>query len=128
MRLFGLPLLVACLCACGNAPEARQSDRHGGRYVGIGIYNSGEMWQRIVAASRSEDRGAATLRDDEQVIVVVDSRTGEVRQCGNLSGHCIRMNPWSGQQAVPVSLTEHAADIDTAENAASEAEPAANAH
>lgn len=128
MRLFGLLLLAACLGGCGEASEPGHGARHGGRYVGIGIYAPGALWQRMVAANRSEDAAAATLRDDEQIIVTVDSRTGEVRQCGNLSGHCIRMNPWSGQQAAPVRLTEHAADIDTAENAASEAAPAANAH
>jgi hypothetical protein len=128
MRLFGLLLLAACLGGCGGMPESNYAQRHGGRYAGIGTYYPGNMWQRMVAPRRSEDAAAATLRDDEQVIVVVDSQTGEVRQCGNLSGHCIRMNPWSGQQAAPVRVTEHAAEIDAAENATSEAAPTANAH
>jgi hypothetical protein len=69
----------------------------------------------MAAASRTRDAAAANLGDDSHVIVVVDSRTGEIRQCGNYSGHCIGMNPWAGPlgqgQAAPVPLTKHAADL-----------------
>ncbi len=37
--------------------------------------------------------GKAGLADDEQVIVVVDSDTGEIRQCGALSGYCVGLRP-----------------------------------
>jgi hypothetical protein len=127
MRLIPLLLLAFCVAGCGGRADSGPVPRHGGRYVGIGIYAPNAMWQRLAGAAPSEDRAAATLRDDEQVIVVVDSQTGEIRQCGNLSGHCIRMNPWSGQPA-PARVTQHAADIDVTENAASESEPAANSH
>ena len=107
IRLIGLLLLTACLAGCGGRADSGPGPRHGGRYVGIGIYSPGAMWQRLAGTPASRDESAATLRDDEQVIVVVDSQTGEIRQCGNLSGHCIRMNPWSGQQVPAARLTEH---------------------
>jgi hypothetical protein len=44
----------------------------------------------------------------------VDSQTGEIRQCGNLSGHCIRMNPWEARQSPPARVVEHQADLDRA--------------
>ena len=119
MRLGGLFLLTACLSGCsGTEAWDGPGPRHGERYAGVGIYWAGELWQRMVTAARPADGSAATLRDDETVIVVVDSRTGEIRQCGNLTGYCIRMNPWSGplgrEQALPVNLTEHRADLDRA--------------
>lgn len=119
MRFIPLLLLTACLAACGREPGP--GPRHGGRYLGIGIYSPGAMWQRLAGAAGAQDGSAATLRDDEQVIVVVDSRTGEIRQCGNLSGHCIRMNPWSGPPAA-ARLTEHRADLET--EVSNEAAPA----
>jgi hypothetical protein len=55
---------------------------------------------------------------------VVDTETGEVRECGDLSGTCAAFNPWTraiaSGQAAPVALTAHAADL------AREAEAKAN--
>ena len=67
--------------------------------LGIGIYPAG---RDVAAAGRAPTAAADACRarrcdDDEQVIVVVDSQTGEIRQCGNLSGHCIGMNPWASR-------------------------------
>ena len=119
MRNFGsfvALLAAACLGGCGEEPNGSPAAEHHGRYHGIGTYAAGRMWSRMVAAERPAHSAAANLADDEQVIVVVDGQTGEVRQCGNLSGHCIGMNPWSeplGQgRTAPVNLTEHAADVD----------------
>jgi len=123
MRQVPILLIAACLGGCGYAPDTSTGHRQGGRYHGIGIYSPGAVWERIAGAGRTDNPQAATLRDDEQVIVVVDSETGEVRQCGNLSGHCIRMNPWEAQRA-PVNVTEHQADPDRA--AEEEAAAAAN--
>jgi len=123
MRLVPILLLTLCVAGCGDRAGSGPGPRHGGRYVGIGIYSPGQMWQRLAGAARSGDGAAATLRDDEQVIVVLDSRTGEIRQCGNLSGHCLRMNPWSGQPA-PARLTEHRAEPEQGE-VVNEAVPAA---
>ena len=124
----GSALLAALsVGACDSAPESLPSSGQHGRYIGIGVYAAGEIWSRMAAANPSRDAAAANLRDDDHVIVVVDSRTGEIRQCGNYSGHCIGMNPWAGPlgqgQAAPVPLTKHAADL--AREAEQQALPAA---
>jgi hypothetical protein len=89
--------------------------RGGGRYFGIGIYSTDQLWSRMVGVTKNADAAKATLDDDSQIIVVVDSRTGEIRQCGNNSGYCVGMNPWTNklgpQQGAPIGLSEHAADI-----------------
>ncbi len=112
---------TAALAACGVNDEQETASHHG-RYLGIGVYPAGSMWSRMVQANRPADPAAATTADDEQVIVVVDSQSGEVRQCGNLTGYCIGLNPWRaslGQgQAAPIPVTEHAADLDRAAEAA----------
>jgi hypothetical protein len=117
---IGALAAIAALAACDTADE-RQTASHHGRYLGIGVYEAGRMWSRMVRAAAPADPAAATLADDERVIVVVDSHSGEVRQCGNLTGHCIGMNPWRaplGQgQGAPIPVTEHAADLDRAAEA-----------
>jgi hypothetical protein len=78
------------------------------RYLGVGVYAPGPMWGQIARSGAPADAAAATLKDDEQVIVVVDSKTGEVRQCGNLSGFCIEMNPWSSAAPpTPIAVLKH---------------------
>jgi len=57
--------------------------KRAGRYLGAAVYSPGRMWTQIARAGAPADAAAATLKDDEQVIVVVDSATGELRQCGN---------------------------------------------
>jgi len=73
----------------------------------------------------SADPAAATIADDEHVIVVIDSHTGEVRQCGDHSGYCVAMNPWngagSGVPALPAKLVKHAADLAAEDRASSAA-------
>ena len=125
MQRIGLLFLTTFLAGCGSPASDGPGPQQGGRYAGIGLYGAGDMWQRLVVTSRPRDAAAANLRDDEVVIVVVDSRTGEVRQCGNLSGHCITMNPWAaplgGDRALPVNLTEHRAAVDRARDQQNEA-------
>lgn len=81
------------------------------------------MWKQL-AGPTPKEAAAARIADDSYVIVAVDSRTGELRQCGNLSGHCIGMNPWSATltqaQLAPASLAKHAEQLDA------EAQSAAN--
>jgi len=101
-----------------------------GRYAGIGTYDAGRLWGQMAGIAAPSDPTAAKLEDDEHVIVVVDSHTGEVRQCGDHSGICVAMDPWAGQgsrTAAPVKLKKHAADL-AAEDQASveEAAPATN--
>jgi hypothetical protein len=68
-----------------------------------------------MAISPPKTASAATTADDEHVIVVVDSQTGEVRECGDYTGVCVNMNPWtkaiSAPQSAPVTLTKHLADV-----------------
>lgn len=86
-----------------------------GRFVGVGIYPAGRMWSQVVTSQAMKQAGASKLNDDEQIIVVVDSTTGELRQCGNLSGYCVGMNPWRGtlpaSQNAPLPLAKHAAQL-----------------
>jgi hypothetical protein len=121
------------LAGCGKL-KAESPSAHHGRYVGIGIYASGDLWQRMARAAPPADAPAqaARLSDDEQVIVVVDSDTGEIRQCGNLSGYCVGMNPWTkaltSQQQAPVTLETHAVKLPRLEvEPAPPPEPAAKA-
>ena len=92
--------VLACMaligCQKGEAPASNlfgSSAR--GRYLGVAVYAPGRMWEQVVRAGAPTDSAAATLKDDEQVIVVVDSATGELRQCGNLihqsASHCPSM-------------------------------------
>ncbi|MES2057421.1 MAG: hypothetical protein V4564_15920 [Pseudomonadota bacterium] len=98
-----------------------------GRYVGIGLYNAGPLWPKLKLADPPKDKpvdvAAPTLADDSTIIVVVDSETGEIRQCGDMSGYCARSNPWSKTAlGAPVSLTKHAADLVREEKATADTE------
>jgi len=112
LRLTVFTLLLALLSGCGPMMNHRQPDRapHG-HYAGIGIYAPGKLWAQIVPADgeAKQDPALAKRSDDEAVIVVVDSRTGEVRECGNLSGYCASIQPWNkAVRGAPISLTKHA--------------------
>jgi hypothetical protein len=52
--------------------------------------------------------------------------TGEIRQCGNLSGYSVGMNPWnhalSGKQTAPLGLDKHAAELSSDGAVSNEAE------
>lgn len=116
MRPVILLALAAGALALGGcqkpvgSPAAGNAFSPKGRFVGIGIYAPGRMWTQLTRAVAA-DPAAATLDDDEQVIVVLDSKTGEIRQCGSLSGHCLAMNPWSAKlpaaQQTPVPVARH---------------------
>jgi hypothetical protein len=114
--LFAGLVLCAPLAACNSQPQIDAGARHG-RYQGIGTYPAGRLWSQMTDTDRNADPAAATLADDEQIVVVVDAVTGEVRQCGNLSGHCIAMNPWTGAER-PVRLGRHAADLEAEDGGA----------
>ena len=101
------------LSACNRHDEAAApGPRSPGRYAGIGTFEAGRLWRETTGAPSSNDSAAAKLDDDEHVIVVLDSHTGEVRQCGDHSGFCVAMNPWAapGGTSVPVRLKKHAAE------------------
>ena len=108
-RLVLLSVIAMGLCGCGKWSSPGVGH---GRYQGVGTFPVGRMWAQMNAAA-AKDPTAGGLRDDEQIIVVVDSKTGEVRECGNLSGHCISLQPWSGAvPAAPASLAKHADQLD----------------
>jgi len=120
-------LMMGCvLSSCGGpASEDGPTPKASGRYAGIGTYNTGRLWGEIADTEASRDPAAANLKDDEHVIVLIDSHTGEVRQCGDYSGVCVTMNPWTEQgsrSAAPVKLNKHAADL-AAEDEAAAAPP-----
>jgi hypothetical protein len=119
-----LLMLGLGLSACGDAVPGPSTPKASGRYAGIGTYDTGRLWGELAGANASSDPAAAKVRDDEHVIVVIDSHTGEVRQCGDYSGFCVTMNPWSGdgpETGAPVKLAKHAADLAAEDQAASEA-------
>ena len=112
-------VLVASILAGCSQQEASNStesmNKSPGRYAGIGTFDPGRLWTEQEGATASKDPKAATLSDDEHVIVVLDSHTGEVRQCGDHSGFCVAMNPWSAPGSIataPVKLAKHASDLD----------------
>ncbi len=131
VKLAAVALLVV-LGGCNALPEATidgDSRTGHGRYVGVGLYSAGRMWEQIkrpaAAAKDAPDRAAAALADDSTIIVIADSVTGEIRQCGDASGFCTAMNPWTKQAlGAPVSLVKHAADLDA--EAAAESKKAAS--
>lgn len=134
MVIGALAVLTAGLGGCNKKPAETAADgwmgfggSHTGRYVGVGIYTPGQMWSKLVQVQqpKAPDAAKARLADDQAVIVVVDSHTGEIRSCGDLTGYCIGMNPWKTPlppaQAAPVGLTAHA---DTPAPAEGDATPA----
>ncbi|HEY2048863.1 MAG TPA: hypothetical protein VGH03_05945 [Caulobacteraceae bacterium] len=108
-------LSALALCGCQKSGFDQIGTSGHGRYVGVGHYSPGPMWTQIAHADQPKDPAGARITDDDQVIIVMDSNTGEVRQCGNLSGVCVEMNPWSrpvaASQSAPVSLSKHAGEL-----------------
>ena len=124
-QIFYIALgLTTILTACERGEYAATgSKKDQGRYSGIGTFEAGRLWSQIKRPVTGTD-DKARLDDDEHVIVVVDTHSGEIRQCGDHSGFCVKMNPWSNDSAVPatpVSLEKHAAQLDA--EAAEQFEP-----
>ena len=110
-RVALLSLALVVLGGCHRGSYWNEAGNRG-RYQGVGLYNADRMWAHLAGVSAPIDHAAARLTDDTQVIVVVDSQTGELRQCGNLSGHCVGMNPWAGQvRPTPQLLSKHAEEL-----------------
>jgi hypothetical protein len=113
--LFIFAALGLCGCDIDPAENAQSPAVPRGRYVGIGTYPATRLWAHVALPKSEKPASAANSSDDGQIIVVVDTSTGEVRQCGNYSGICIGMNPWTGALpaalAGPVTLTRHEADL-----------------
>ena len=109
LRVVAATIVTASLGACSE--QNLVSSTHHGRYVGIGIYHPEEPWTRMVGADAPKVTPAARTIDDQAIIVVEDSDTGEIRACGDLTGFCIGMNPWktalASSQIAPINLTQH---------------------
>jgi hypothetical protein len=137
MRIILAVAVGLALAGCSKTESSNVMDDAGtgpgreSRYVGIGIYSPDDLWtQQIDNAAEAGNgtnttdealnRQMAVLDDDSQIIAVIDSKTGEIRQCGNMSGRCTTTNPWG--KAAPVLLKKHAADL------RAEAEKAMKAH
>ncbi|MDB5710909.1 MAG: hypothetical protein JWL96_2979 [Sphingomonas bacterium] len=131
---IGLLLVGVALGGCHAMSSSGGGDGgHRGRYAGVGLYSADRGWAHVAGAPEPADKAVATTADDTTLIVTVDGATGEIRQCGNYSGHCVAMNPWRGalgaKQAAPVSLTGRedttvANTATTDESDANEATPA----
>jgi hypothetical protein len=106
-------ILASAVVLAGCTRSMSEAGAHHGRYLGIGVYAAGEAWSRMTVPAPPGKPMAARIADDEHVIVVVDSDTGEIRQCGDMSGYCTGMNPWSkallASQQAPVDLAKRAA-------------------
>jgi hypothetical protein len=122
--LLGLTAALM-LAGCSRDTQGASGEARG-RYGGIGLYPAGQMWAQL-AHPAPGNPAAARLDDDEQIIVVIDSRTGEVRQCGNVSGYCVALNPWGGALAVgqraPLPLAKHADQLEREAAAAAKPSP-----
>jgi hypothetical protein len=128
MKTLSLAVIATALClAACNKPFGVTSggSEARGRYSGVGIYRAERLWRQMAASAAPRDAASARLRDDEEVIVLVDSQTGDIRQCGNLSGYCIGTSSWAkplaGLQLTPVPLVKHAEDLDAEDAAKSKA-------
>jgi hypothetical protein len=110
-------LLAGCQKQEGTLVDEPNNPKSPGRFSGIGVFEAGRLWELMAVPSppdAKKDPAAATLQDDEHVIVVVDTHTGEVRQCGDHSGFCVAMNPWTGtgpQNMLPAKMVKHEADL-----------------
>ena len=139
-KVLATGLIFLALAGCAKKEAAPAAEAFGpfsspgqrGRYVAVGLYTPGDLWEQLRPAVSAQsvqpavvDPQAASLNDDEQVVVVMDSKTGELRQCGNLSGHCIGFNPWAKplgvEQKAPVKLVKTAQQLKAEVMAAQEA-------
>jgi hypothetical protein len=118
MKIIVVAGLVTALglAGCQKAADGPMGGGHAhGRYAGVGLYPADRMWAQVAGAEASKDPAAAKLDDDQEIIVVIDSQTGELRQCGNFSGYCVGMRPWdkplAAPQAAPLRLSKHAAQL-----------------
>jgi hypothetical protein len=111
-------LALGALAACKPYGWASPlSAAQHGRYLGVGLYSPGKQWTHLVANQKPGSDAVARPIDDQVIFVVADSQTGELRACGDLTGYCIGMNPWTkpllASQVSPIELTEHVQSPDT---------------
>ncbi len=83
--------LLAMLGACSRRMEGPPQAQ--GHYAGVGVFAAGRAWPALSAGAGARP-DVAGLADDETIVAVTDTRTGEIRECGALSGVCVGFNPW----------------------------------
>jgi hypothetical protein len=117
MKLLFASLMCLALTGCGRAEQASGDDRQSitkGRYAGVGVFEAGRLWGKMIVPQAKADEATARLTDDEHVIVVIDSQTGEVRQCGDHTGYCVSISPWNAANGsgitLPARLSAHGED------------------
>lgn len=91
--IAALAVLALGGCQQGAAPV----DGHAGttRFAGVGVFEAGPGWHHIATAPAPGDPAQAKIADDEHVIVTIDGRSGEIRQCGDHSGYCVAIKAWA---------------------------------
>ena len=124
---FSMSLVLGLLIVGCNRPADPTADAGSttlfapDRFHGVGLYAPQQQWSHLVDAHSSKDERRAKPIDDQIIIVTEDSRTGEVRACGDLTGYCVGMNPWNtpltGPRRAPVDVTQHVQDMSAAPNA-----------
>jgi hypothetical protein len=106
MLLAGIAL-GGCKKAADGSYEFAGVQHQKGRYEGVGVYSPGSGWTNLTDAQ--QPNAASKTANDQAIIVTVDSDTGEMRACGDLSGYCVGMNPWNkdlvAAQKAPVKVT-----------------------
>jgi hypothetical protein len=108
-----LGVVALGLLGCSRSTSSEPTSVAGqNRYLGVGVYHPGAAWTHLADNQQPGASAAAKPSDDQVIIVVEDSRTGELRACGDLTGYCIGMNPWKTElipsRQAPIGLTEHA--------------------
>lgn len=116
MRVALISTAFLILTSCDQLPVADSKDSDPGRYHAVGIYSAGTSWKALKADEKNLPDLTAHIRHDEVVIVTIDGKTGEMRQCGNYSGFCVKLNAWD--KAPPASTpVQFATEPSTGESA-----------
>ena len=76
--LCTVSLMALAGCNQSAAPTA-SGPKSPGRFAGIGVFAAGRLWGQMTGSAAAKDPALAKLQDDEHIIVVMDSDTGEVR-------------------------------------------------
>ncbi len=127
--LLAAAVVAASLAGCRGGAVWPSPGEGRGRYVGVGIYTPTAQWRQLVGNQQPTLPAAAQRGDDQVILVTADSKTGELRACGDLSGYCVGFNPWKAPlgalQTAPVSVAAHGvgdgAVANTADNSAAPA-------
>jgi hypothetical protein len=83
MRFVLCTVSLMALAGCNqSAAPTASGPKSPGRFAGIGVFAAGRLWGQMTGSAAAKDPAVAKLQDDEHIIVVMDSHTGDVRKCG----------------------------------------------